>query len=98
MCGELLTLLRSHLHHRIVIRVVAVEGEREGKRTLLEVNFPFGLDVVTFGYLEVSRMIFVDSRVGEDAIQLHPFGRSTVSLKVGSAAIFAITRVHTEDS
>ena len=70
MCGELLTLLRSHLHHRIVIRVVAVEGEREGERALLQVNLPFGLDVVAFGSTDLSRTVFVDTRVGEDAIQL----------------------------
>ena len=75
MCGELLTLLRSHLHHRIVIRVVAVEGEREGERALLEVDLPFGLHVMAFGYVEFSRTIFVKTRAGEDAVQLHSFGR-----------------------
>ena len=76
MCGELLALLRSHLHHRIVIRVVAVEGEREGERALLEVDLPFGLHVVAFRSLDFGRTVFVDTRIGEDAVQLHqPVGR-----------------------
>ena len=52
-----------------------MEGEREGERPLLEVDLPFGLHVVAFGSTDLSRTVFVDTRVGEDAIQLHPVGR-----------------------
>ena len=53
-----------------------MEGEREGKRTLLEVDLPFGLDIVAFRSLDFGRTVFVDTRVGEDAVQLHqPVGR-----------------------